>query len=469
MRNARVKYMCFPSVVCVGKPITVTLTPRDTSRIFRPEKEYELCVLGMEDDLADRRVPIPMDVPCVITEGCLQFTFTFPREQEYSVRFREKGSAEKPIRVPMYAVEEDLYALRPLKGDLHSHSYYSDGQDGIAMTAANYREEGFDFFALTDHNRMFPSVLQKEVYRDVKTDICMLRGEEIHTPGSEMHIVHLGGNFSVCERYVKEPEAFLAEVAEIEKEMGYIPEQYRLRVAKAKWACQQIKKAGGMSVFAHPFWASNLYNVSRDFRNYLFDEKIFDAFELLNAADTAVDNLQVAVWQEQIAKGNILPITVGSDSHNHDFATGEFGRIFSIVFAKENTEQAILQAIRDGYSVAAELPRSDDNDLRVYGREYRLIAFARFLWHTYFNDTWRLCIGEGILMRRWAQGEDVSVALNALSGSVEDFYNRFYGLAPAPRLSARVQAYLATLRQAQIDCGINTIGSVLDSPKPRRE
>ena len=410
--------------------------------------------------MVDYHDKLPMDVPCYVAEGCLHFDYTFEREQEYSVRFSENGS--KPTKISMYAVKQDLYELRPLKGDLHTHSYYSDGQDGIAMVPSDYREEGFDFYALTDHNRMFPSLLQQEQYEGVKLRICMMRGEEVHTPGSSLHIVHIGGKSSVCERYVKEPEAYAAEVAEVEKTLMHIPEQYRLRIAQAKWVCAEIKKAGGVSIFAHPFWRANIYNVSEDFCNYLFDEKMFDAFELHNGAVTERDNLQLALWQEQALKGNVLPVVGSSDSHNHDFAKDGFGRSFSIVFAKDNTEESILEAITDGYTVAAEVPYKDDGEIRVFGSQIRLVLFARFLYDNYFNETWRLCVGEGILMRRYAEGEEVGELLSSLADTVENFYKKFYGLVPAPTLSPRVRDYLDTLRTAQIDSGIVAKGSHLE-------
>ena len=50
MRNSHPRYMCFPSVVCVGKETEVYIRPRDISRIFRSEHEYELGVVGLRDD-----------------------------------------------------------------------------------------------------------------------------------------------------------------------------------------------------------------------------------------------------------------------------------------------------------------------------------------------------------------------------------------------------------------------------------
>ena len=64
--------------------------------------------------------------------------------------------------------------------------------------------------------------------------------------------------------------------------LDHVPEYYRRKTAMAHWACQKIREAGGLSIFAHPFWMPRRYNVSRDLLDILFDEKIFDALELLN-------------------------------------------------------------------------------------------------------------------------------------------------------------------------------------------
>lgn len=461
MRNAHQKYICYPSVVCVGVETEITIFPQDISRYFKADRKYELAVVGLRDDMVDYFDPIDFDIPHKIEGGCLKFRCTFEREEEYSVRFREKGG-KNTVKVPLYAVREDLWQLRPLKGDLHSHSYYSDGQDGVFGTPADYREEGFDFFALTDHNRMYPSLIQQEMYEGVDLGICMIKGEEVHTPGSALHIVHLGGAFSVCERYVKERKAFEKEVAEIEKDLPEtVEERYRYRFASAVWACREIKKAGGLSIFAHPFWMPNVYNVSEDFCDLLFDAKLFDAFELFNDGLTHRDNMQMALWQEQLMKGNLLPIVGSSDTHNHDFETSSFGRSFTVVFAKENSPEAILEAVKNGLSVACEVPRKDDSEMRCYGLKYRLVAFTRFLYDNYFNETYRICVGEGALMRRYSQGQDVGEILSDLANSVEDFYKKFYGIIPAPVLPEKQLRHLERLREAQVDSGVMTRGSKL--------
>ena len=459
MRNAHPRYMCFPAVLCVGKETEVTVVPRDNSRLFRKEKEYALAVVGLRDDQESYHEHIPLNYPCEVADGCLKFTFTPDREQEYSVRFAEKDGEE--IKIALYAVKEDLYALRPLKGDLHTHTWYSDGADGVTMTPADYREEGFDFFALTDHNRMYPSVLANDLYKDVKLGMHIMRGEEVHTPGSLVHIVHIGGKESVCEKYIHDPVGYEAAVAEIAETMEHIPTQYRSRMAMAKWACENIRKAGGLAIFAHPFWCPNRYNESEEFLEMLFDEKIFDAFELMGGIQPKLNNLQVALWQERMMRGNVLPVVGSSDSHNHDFASTGFGRRFTYVFAKANTTEAILEAIRNGYSVAGELPMNSESEVRFYGTKLRLVLFAHFLFEHYFNETWRLCVGEGILMRRYAEGEDVGAALSALADTVENHYKKFYGMAPAPIVTAECRAFLDRAGEQQRTVGPETKGSSL--------
>lgn len=459
MYNTHPRYLCYPSVLCVGKETEVTVFPCDISRQFREDAEYALGIVGLLDDQEHYYNHVPLDHPFSIVDGCLRFTFTAKTEQEFSVRFCEKGGKE--VKIALYAVEEDLYALRPLKGDLHVHSYYSDGQDGLAMVPAYYREAGFDFFALTDHNRMFPSELAADLYDGIPLGIHMIKGEETHPPESVLHIVGIGHRNCVSNTYIHELETYEAEIDRTEATLSHIPEQYRRRVAMAKWACDNIRRGGGLAILPHPFWMPNCYNLSEELMHILFEEKLFDAFELMGGVNFKSGNLQLALWQEESAKGNRLPVVGSSDSHTHDFTTGKFARNFTVVFAKDNTTEAIAEAIRSGYSVAAEIPSGDNFEIRFYNAQYRLIAFAHFLHEHYFNETWRLCIGEGVLMRRYAQGEAVGELLASFSNTVSDFYKRFYGFLPAPVLPEERRRYLALCRERQINEGPNSSGSVI--------
>ncbi len=470
MRDLRSWFTCFPSVVPVGKESAVSVVPRDNSRRFRGDVEYEMCVLAIGEDQESYHSPLSYEHPVTVEKGCLCFIHTFEREQEYEVRFRVKGQTESHI-VSLYAVEEDLYRLRPLKGELHTHTYYSDGNDGFTVTPADYREEGFDFVSITDHNRRYTSVLAADLYKDVKLGLCLIPGEEVHTPGSLLHIVHAGGKESVAAKYVDHPEEFRAEVDVIEASLpDTVPALYRRRLAMAKWACGKIHDAEGIAIFPHPFWRPRAYNVTEEFCDLLFDEKIFDAFELFNGIEDRYNNLQVGLWQQQLIKGNPIPVVGSSDSHNHDAAVNGTARRFTLVFARDNTTEAILDAIRKGNSVAGFIPLGQRNEggtvpfadgtVQFFSTQFRLVKFAHFLYRTYFHETRRLCFGEGVLMRRYAEGEDVGETLSSLADTVSEFYRKFYGITPAPSVPSHIEAILDTGLELQRK-GPTTKGSSL--------
>ena len=209
------------------------------------------------------------------------------------------------------------------------------------------------------------------------------------------------------------------------------------------------------------------YNVSHEFSEILFGMGILDAFELIGGIDSRLCNMQLALWQEQVLKGNRVSVVGSSDSHEHDFENRYFARRFSIVFAKENTTEAILDAVRAGYSVACELPASSGSDVRIFG-DLRLVCFAHFLFDNYFNETWRLCIGEGILMRRFAEGEDVAAQLIACKDTVENHYKKFYGISPAPAITAERAAFLDKCLELQLTKGPTTMGSSIEPGRNNR-
>src|SRR5881227_340650 len=58
------------------------------------------------------------------------------------------------------------HAARWYRGNLHTHSLWSDGDDYPEMIVAWYKEHGYNFLALSDHNRM----LEGERWINTKTN-----------------------------------------------------------------------------------------------------------------------------------------------------------------------------------------------------------------------------------------------------------------------------------------------------------
>jgi hypothetical protein len=73
------------------------------------------------------------------------------------------------------------------KGNVHTHTSLSDGDSPPEVVAAWYRDHGYDFVVLTDHNR----VTDESTARDLTTPrFVVLRGEEISMwhAGHQVHV-----------------------------------------------------------------------------------------------------------------------------------------------------------------------------------------------------------------------------------------------------------------------------------------
>jgi predicted metal-dependent phosphoesterase TrpH len=84
-----------------------------------------------------------------------------------------------------------------LKGALHVHTTCSDGELTVAEAAAVYRELGFDFIALTDHDYL----LRPDCYeaaRQVRTDLVIFTGVELTIfEKGYLHISRIDGDDEV--------------------------------------------------------------------------------------------------------------------------------------------------------------------------------------------------------------------------------------------------------------------------------
>ena len=189
-------YRVYPSVLPVGKTVVLTLFAAELLYLPKEGTTYTLTVVAADGDENYYTPTQITELSLLAEDGVLRFSYTFPTEGMYRIRL-----AEGTVRLcdtAVYALEEDIYALIPLKGDLHTHSRRSDGARDPAALAGHIREQGYDFFALTDHNRRYPGEEIDETYAGLKVGFLRLPGEEVHAPKSPVHIVHVGGETSVA-------------------------------------------------------------------------------------------------------------------------------------------------------------------------------------------------------------------------------------------------------------------------------
>lgn len=463
-------YAIYPSTVPANEPCAMTIVPKERAFLLPEGEQYDLKIISVDADESCYYSPTThKNITATARAGILTFTYRFEEEQEHIVILSKGAKALGEFHV--YSLQPDLWELVALKGDLHSHSFRSDGQRDPAALAGHYREQGYDFFALTDHNRAYPGLEIDEAYKDLDLDFPRIFGEEVHCPGSVIHIVHVGGKASVTDRYVNHREEYEKEIASYPANAPQnIPEQYRERYGKAMWATDKIHAAGGIAIFPHPFWLpgnARTHNVSYPFAKILLQSGMFDAYELVGAMTQPNCNLSVALWTELRSEGHKI-IPVGS-SDVHSIESGrDFPNKFTLCFAQDNNSDAICNAVRKGLCVAVEATDVEyDRHYRAYG-DFRLVSYAQFLLKYYFPKLQRIAEGQGVAMRSYAMGEAPAAFVELHAEQVKAFRARFFGRMAPVLPSPEILAFEERARERHLQ-GPVTKGSVIDSATVSRQ
>jgi hypothetical protein len=431
-------YDIFPKVVLAHERVSITIKPLGDHAFFPDTTSYTLTVAPMNDtNMNDkaRNYPVYNLRP---QEGALVFTHQFGDEGQYNVVIdpvdkgpeppsmssRPAGLRRHELRV--YAVEADLYKLRPFRGDVHVHTHRSDGQEAPAIVAANYRKAGFDFLSISDHRFYEPSREAIDAYRGVDIDLGIFTGEEVHPPENNTHYIHFGGDYSVNAVFRGEPERYKREVGEIMKTLEVPPGINKGEYASCLWVCREIRRARGLSVMVHPHWVSNYtYHIPEKMIEYMLRSKPFDAFELIGGQALRENAPQIALWQQLRAEGRAIPVMGNSDSHG-TVGPGWFNIAKTIVLAERIEKETLIAAIRDERSVALEQYAGEPLP-RLYG-SYRYVMFVLFLLEEYFPLHDELCFEEGRLMKDYVTGDkSAAEVLQRFRGRCGALIKKYWG------------------------------------------
>ncbi|WP_425832486.1 CehA/McbA family metallohydrolase [Streptomyces fractus] len=244
---------------------------------------------------------LPYEVTVTLTHGKPDAT---PRPQYPPQRARGRGRAW-------------------YRGDCHLHSWYSDGRRTPAEIGALAREAGLDFINTSDHNTHSAHAHWSDVAGD---DLLVMIGEEITTRNG--HVVALG----------MEPGTFV---------------DWRYRARDNRWAkyAQQIRRAGGLVVPAHP-------HATCVGCGWKFGFGEADAVEVWNGPYTPDDEVSLADWDNTLvaharSKGRTgwLPAMGNSDAHRDP---DRVGGPQTVVLADDLSREAIQAGIKAGRSYVAE-------------------------------------------------------------------------------------------------------------------
>lgn len=366
------------SVYPAGKKTRVVLNPAFPVQV-NPEIEYTLGIKPLSG-LKRYKKPANPAAEALISEkqklevvdNTLQMDIVFPQEDRYIVRLFANDTQIEVYEI--YALEEDLFALTPFKGDNHMHTWMSDGSDSPMYMAAAACRHGYDYCVITDHRKYQPSLIARDFYAETGVDFLVVPGEEIHSPDNPVHIISIGGRSSVNEWFEKDEPAYRAAV---EKEMEDVDASLGAADRYAAAACQvifdKIREAEGASVLCHPHWIiANGFNETEDITDFLFDNKRFDVLELIaGGAYEEGTQMQISYYHDRPT----MPVVGSSDSHGCFGTKLEPGN-FTIVFAEKLDADSIKQAIQKGLTVAG-------NQNKLYG-SFRLVKYAYFLLKNFY-------------------------------------------------------------------------------------
>ena len=436
MKTVLHDYDIYPKIIGTGNKTGITIRPLGQHAAFTEEPQ-RVTVVPMNGTLRNLPGAAYPEYAVAPENGLLTFTHHFQKEGEYMVVI----GAENPVELHVYALDADLLPYRPYIGDLHLHSYHSDGHESPAVVAANYRKNGFDFMALTDHHKYEPSVEAIEAYADAPVDFFMMTGEEVHAPDNTSHYIHFGGTFSINSIFRENFDTYKNETADIERALD-MPEDLKIyahEYASSLWIYKKIREAGGGSVMAHPHWIhGHAYHKPFDLLVYELKEKPFDAFELIGG-QPMYDNwqvyenqMQISTWQQVREDGHFVPPVGSSDSHgtvNCEYQYFKLGK--TVVLSDKLEKDSIIEAIRHNRTVALEQYKNEKMP-RCFGK-HRYAAYVMFLLTEYFPLHDDLCYEEGRLMKEYACQPDgagrekIKSRLAACKGQTDELRSKYWG------------------------------------------
>ena len=453
MKRELTDYDIFPKVFRADTAVTVRIVPLGKHAMFDTAREYTLHVCPLSEGHPRTYEHRPNIFTYRLTpepDGGFSFTHAFGGEQEHYIRI-VGADGKRLLQLSVYSIGDDLVGRYPYMGDLHMHTCRSDGKEAPEIVAANYRKYGYDFLAITDHHRYYPSLDAINAFKDVPLDYTLIPGEEVHLPGNDVHIVNFGGTYSVANLLKTGRQNIeWGEGAKFRSLDGVCPptlseEEYRSEVntllstldlpldfpdpfayAACVWIFDQIRKANGLGIFCHPYWIADVYQVPESFVELLMDRQPFDAFEVCGGESYYEQNgFQWARYYQDREKGRKYPVVGSTDSHGSVHNVHKL-TAKTMVFARKNEREALIAAIKEFYSVAIDTVGED----KFIG-EFRLVKYACFLMRNYFPLHDELCYEEGRAMKDYACGDEKArKILETLSGRTEALRKKTFLFAP---------------------------------------
>ena len=221
---------------------------------------------------------------------------------------------------------------RFFRGNLHTHTELSDGMRPIAEVVNIYKDLGYDFLAITDHNRLFKS-------EEFNNSFYIVPALEIHSskPGSD-HTHHVVALTTYDNEAVVHGQIF----DNVEWTDSY---------DACDGICKMMESNGFDMVYCHAVWSRTKPD---EFRN-----PAFMAMEVYNGlCDVNYGQGNQEIYWDEILRGGLKLWGVAADDcHGKDT---HYGRGFVMVKADSLDDHSILDSLRTGAFYASQGPEIYD-------------------------------------------------------------------------------------------------------------
>lgn len=420
------RFELYPKIIISDTATTITIqsisdkfTPKDDQIVlirYTPLRRASL--IGAYEAFPDQILSF--------RNGALSFDQFFKGEQEHKIELIIPDI--ETIEFRLYSVPESLWNLTPYKGDLHMHTTCSDGKEEPAFVTAMCRKIGLDFMAITDHGQYAPSLEAQSAFKEMKLDMTIASGEEVHGRNNAVHIINFGGDFSV-NSWMHENQEALNQAIETKMAINHdiSDEKSRFEIACSEIIFDKIREGHGLAIFCHPYWQIDSgYYISEAVNTYMMDHQPYDALEVIGGYrpyEEESNTIQIARYQEERAKGKSVPIVGVSDAHG--CFNELFGWFYTIVFAESNQRDDVIKAIKSLKSVAVEaIPKESPRPVGPFD----LVMYSLYLIREVFPLHDALCAEEGEWMLKHIEGDQqASIELNLRQGNIDLFWKKMFG------------------------------------------
>ena len=411
-----------PNVVVQNKIVNYNLTLKNTSNIESIE------VLSRGDFYHKDTLKYKIQNNTIL----FSYKMSYLGEFVIKVNFTYKESKI----VSLYCLDEVMIKLRPLKGDLHMHSTYSDGKTTPFALALASLGAGMDFISITDHDSYEGSLNAIQKVKQNNIDLLVLAGEEVSVGGKKDmsvsqgngHILSINANKSIEEQRkdTKKYEKELQAIVEVLKKEKIDKNIDLAHYAKNIWVINKIKEAKGISILAHPNWVyrDGKYHLHQAFYKEMLKSSHLDGVEVFGEEKIKEHNNMTHLTALQTKnRHKYLAPFANSDAHDSDH---EIGDRFTIVFVKEKSASSIIEAMKEGLTCAVF--KREHYEHQFIGKD-ELAQYVYFLIKEYYPKHTSLKSRLAKLyIDQLINGESFDKKINKVKKRLEEYTNDFYGI-----------------------------------------